>query len=258
MPRRALLAVVTLTLTVAGCDDQTGLRLHLLLPRAPAIDAVTIRGAVDGDEAFAPATAPDPPRPLGTREQLVLLLPEGLDGDRLALDVDGLDGDEVVVSGAAGVVVTRASVVDVDVRLDALDGEGEGEGDVGEGEGEGEGEGKGGAVTVLDDSDARCDDGDACAYSCADGHCDVRGEGDGSSVDVVCAAGSDCHVHCIDVAGADDRCAVTCLTGASCRLECRRATSCALLCAPGADCRVDRCEESNGGGGDSCGPSPLP
>ena len=96
----------------AGCSGADGVSLHLTFDDGLALDRVTISGVIDGDEAFAPGTLPDPPRALAAAgETFGLLVADTLAGRTVLVHLDGQDGEDVVAVADVEVAIEDGRIV---------------------------------------------------------------------------------------------------------------------------------------------------
>ncbi len=123
-PVRLHLTCAAVCIGLWGCGDvrgapYTSLGINVHLPSETPLDQLWISGVMlGGDRAFAPALAPEQPRLLvGSRESLVILLDDQLDGTAVRVRVDGMWRGEVVGSGADDVLVSLGALVGAHIRL---------------------------------------------------------------------------------------------------------------------------------------------
>lgn len=245
--------------------DLTGVDLTVRFDSALSLEELAISGTIDGDQAFAPGILPETPRPLDPAgETLVILVDPALAGMTVSVQADGMQGGQILATGAVDVTLVGKQLVRTAVMLGPPPECGDG--DVAEG------------FEACDDGDK--DAGDGCNGQCEieagwdcsndpgqpslcermpacddgidndqDGLTDFAGGDDGcssaaddseeGSCAAACAANSQCSETC-----QHDECGWTCNeTGCGCELDCNEAaTSCDLACT-GNTCGL-QCDNS--------------
>jgi len=139
-------------------EGLTGLMVTVVWDPALGIDQLVFSGTLAGDDAsvFASTPRPDPPAPLDSgNESLVILLPDALADQMIALRVDALSGGTLVAAGIGSTTPVVATIVQVVVTLaePAICGDG-----------------------TCTDAENQCTCMEDCPRVCGDGCCDVGHE----------------------------------------------------------------------------------
>ena len=206
-------------LVVSGCTcdplalNGTALRMRVNIDSQVTVSQVRFAATLDGGALFAPVVRPDPPQgPLASGGSLLALLPDTLDGQTVACEVEGLHGGAVVATDRQTARIMRG--VEVSCTAQLL------------------------PAATCDASCAGCCMGNICLSGARDDACGTGGERC-----ALCGAGQRCIAGACqcDAASCTGCCSGTvCLDGGSATACGRNGAMCGG-CQAGQDCTAGAC-----------------